>query len=135
MTEEIYYADATGLARRIAARELSPVEVVESFLRRIDEVNPKINAVVTLADDALEQAREAEARLSDGAALGPMHGVPFTVKDCVDTVGVRTTQRLPALRGVRPYAGRHRRLEAQAGGRHHARQDEHARVRPLVGDG
>ena len=92
MTEEIYYADATELARRIAARELSPVEVVESFLRRIDEVDPKINAVVTLADDALEQAREAEARLTDGTALGPMHGVPFTVKDCVDTVGVRTTR-------------------------------------------
>ena len=92
MTEQIYYADATELAQRIVARELSPVEVVEAFLRRIDEVNPKLNAIVTPADDAMERAREAEAKLVGGSALGPMHGVPFTIKDCIDTEGVRTTR-------------------------------------------
>ena len=92
MTEEVYYADATELAERIAARELSPVEVVGVFLKRIDEVNPKLNAVVTLADDVEERAREAEAALAHGEVRGPLHGVPFTIKDCVDTRDVRTTR-------------------------------------------
>ena len=92
MTEEVYYANATELAERIAARELSPVEVVGAFLKRIDEVNPKLNAIVTLADDAEDRAREAEAALARGEAWGPLHGVPFTIKDCVDTEGVRTTR-------------------------------------------
>ena len=92
MSEDIYYADATELAERIRSKALSPVEVIAAFLDRIEAVNPKLNAVVTVADDAMERAREAEAAVARGDVLGPMHGVPFTIKDCIDTEGVRTTR-------------------------------------------
>ena len=92
MTDETCYADAVELARRIRAREQSPVEVLDLHLQRIEAVNPKINAVVTLVDGAAEQASEAEAALMRGDDLGPLHGVPFTIKDCIDTAGVRTTR-------------------------------------------
>ena len=92
MTEEICYSDATLLAELVRSKALSPVEVVTAFLNRIEAVNPRINAVVTLAEDALLRAREAEAAVIRGDELGPLHGVPFTIKDCVDTAGVRTTR-------------------------------------------
>jgi len=82
---------AVELARLIRAREVSPVEVVEAHLRRIESVNPALNAVVTLAPDVLEWAREAEAAAASGVALGALHGVPVTVKETVDVRGVRTT--------------------------------------------
>jgi Asp-tRNA(Asn)/Glu-tRNA(Gln) amidotransferase A subunit family amidase len=92
MNQEVYYADATELAARIRGRELSPVEVVEAHLARIEEVNPRLNAVVCLADDALDKARQAEAGVIRGEFLPPLHGVPFTTKDCFDAVGLRTTR-------------------------------------------
>ena len=92
MHEEICYADASELARRIRDRELSPVEVLNAHLERIEAVNPKINAIVTMVDEAAEKARAAEAAVMRGDELGPLHGVPFTIKDCVDTAGVRTTR-------------------------------------------
>jgi amidase len=67
------------------------VEVVEACLARIAEVNPRINAVVRLADDALDRARAADAARVRGDAIGPLHGVPFTIKDSLDTAGVVTT--------------------------------------------
>ncbi|MGH9902719.1 MAG: amidase, partial [Pyrinomonadaceae bacterium] len=63
----------------------------EAHLRRIEEVNPRLNAVVTLAPDVIERAREAEAALMRGDVAGPLHGVPLTVKDTIDTEGLRTT--------------------------------------------
>ncbi|MET0624394.1 MAG: amidase [Pyrinomonadaceae bacterium] len=68
-------------------REVSPVEAVGAYLRRIDEVNPRLNAVVAVAPDALERAREAEDALARGDAVGALHGVPLTVKDTVDVRG------------------------------------------------
>ena len=79
------------LAELIRTRAISPVEVVNSFLLRIDELNPKLNAIVTLAPDALEKAKEAEAAIARGEPLGPLHGVPLTVKDTIETAGLRTT--------------------------------------------
>lgn len=92
MHEEICYADASKLARRIRDHEISPVEVLNAHLERIEAVNPKINAIVTMVDDSAEKARAAEAAVMRGDELGPLHGVPFTIKDCVDTAGVRTTR-------------------------------------------
>ena len=92
MSEGICFSDATGLAARIRAGELSPVEVTTAFLDRIEAVDPGIHALVTLADGALEQAREAEEGAVRGEFRGPLHGVPFTAKDCFDTAGVRTTR-------------------------------------------
>jgi aspartyl-tRNA(Asn)/glutamyl-tRNA(Gln) amidotransferase subunit A len=91
--EEIHYLDATELAARIRTKQLSPREVVQAHLDRISAVNPKVNAIVTLmADEALSAARVAEATVMSGATLGPFHGVPFTIKDAIDTAGV-VTQR------------------------------------------
>ena len=92
MSEEIYYAEARELARRIRARELSPVEVLSAHLERIEAVNPRVNALVTMVNDAEDRAKAAESAVMRGDVLGPIHGVPFTIKDCVDTAGVRTTR-------------------------------------------
>jgi len=90
---------AAELARKIRARAVSPVEAVESYLRRVEADNPRLNAVVALAPDALERAREAESAVARGGARGALHGVPVTVKDTVDVKG------LPAACGSRVRAG------------------------------
>lgn len=96
----IIYKDATELARLIRTREVSSREVVQAHLDRIAAVNPKINAVVTLmADAALQGADAADQAVSNGAELGPLHGVPFTIKDTLDTAGV------PTQRGSRLFLG------------------------------
>lgn len=92
MYEDICYADATELAALIRSKALSPVEVIDAHLQRIDAVNPKINAIVTIANDAIEQAKAAEAAIFHRDTVGPLHGVPFTNKDVVDNNGVRTTR-------------------------------------------
>ncbi|HYJ87370.1 MAG TPA: amidase [Pyrinomonadaceae bacterium] len=79
------------LAELIRTRAVSPVEVLEAHLRRIDEVNPGLNAIVTLAPDAMEEAKEAEAALMRGESTGPLHGVPLTIKDTIETKGLRST--------------------------------------------
>lgn len=79
------------LAESIRTGVVSPVEVLQAHLDRIDQINPQLNAVVTLAPDAMEKAREAEAAVTRGDALSPLHGVPLTVKDTIETAGLRTT--------------------------------------------
>ncbi len=85
------YASASSIAAAIRERRISSLEAVEACLARIDEVNPRLNAVVTLAEDARQRALEADADLARGVVLGPLHGVPFTAKDSLDTAGVVTT--------------------------------------------
>jgi aspartyl-tRNA(Asn)/glutamyl-tRNA(Gln) amidotransferase subunit A len=99
MTSDIIYSDATKLAELIRTREVSPVEVVQAHLDRIEAVNPKLNAIVTVADDALAAARVAEAALMAGDELGPLHGVPITAKDSIDTAGVLTQRGSPIFKG------------------------------------
>ena len=91
MSQPLWSRSASWLARTIAAREVSSVEALEACLARIQAMNPRINAVVALAPDALERARRADAEVTAGASLGPLHGVPFTIKDSMDTAGVVTT--------------------------------------------
>jgi len=92
-TTPLHYLDAATLAALIRAKQVSPREVVQTHLDRISAVNPMINAIVTLmADDALKAADAAELAVMNGEPLGPLHGVPFTIKDVIDTVGV-VTQR------------------------------------------
>ena len=89
---EIIYASAKSMARAIAEKEVSAVEVVEAHLARIEEVNPALNAVVMLAADrARAEAADADAALARGESKGALHGVPFTLKDSIDTEGVVTT--------------------------------------------
>jgi aspartyl-tRNA(Asn)/glutamyl-tRNA(Gln) amidotransferase subunit A len=102
MTNTITRMEASRIAELIAKRELSPVEVVQAHLDRIAEVNPKVNAIVTLADGALDAAKKAEAAVKPDARLGPLHGVPFTVKDGIDTAGVPTQRGSPIFRGRVP---------------------------------
>jgi aspartyl-tRNA(Asn)/glutamyl-tRNA(Gln) amidotransferase subunit A len=84
--------DAVGLARRIRTKEVSPVEVVDAVLRRIEALQPTVNAFITVtADEARAAARRAEAAVMAGGMLGSLHGVPFSVKDLLFTKGVRTT--------------------------------------------
>jgi len=92
--DAICFLTAVELAAKVRRRELSAVEIVGAFLDRIDRVNPALNAYVTICSNgALEAARTADAavRESSGEGLPPLHGVPFSVKDLVYTLGVRTT--------------------------------------------
>ncbi|MEA2205113.1 MAG: amidase [Blastocatellia bacterium] len=82
---------ATKLAQLIKTRAVSPVEVMQAHLQRIEQVNPPLNAIVTLAPDAMDRARVAEAKVISGNDLGPLHGVPITIKDTIETAGLRTT--------------------------------------------
>jgi amidase len=98
---ELWRLSASDLARRIAAKQVSSAEVVEAHLARIEAVNPRVNAVVRLlAQEARAGAAAADRLLSEGAALGPLHGVPFTVKENIDMAGLPTTSGVPALAGA-----------------------------------
>ncbi len=90
--DKIIYSSATKLAKAIRAKELSSEEVVNAYLQRIEEVNPKLNAIVHLqANEARDQARKADVALARGDLKGPLHGVPITIKDNVDTKGMIST--------------------------------------------
>jgi aspartyl-tRNA(Asn)/glutamyl-tRNA(Gln) amidotransferase subunit A len=104
MTSDIVFSDATQLAALIRSRQVSPVEVMQAHLDRIAAVDPKINAIVTVAERALDDARAAEAAILAGGELGPLHGVPFTVKDSIDTAGVLTQRGSPIFKGRIPEA-------------------------------
>jgi aspartyl-tRNA(Asn)/glutamyl-tRNA(Gln) amidotransferase subunit A len=99
MTEDIIQMDASHIAELIAARGLSPVEVMRAHLDRIAAVNPKVNAIVALADGAMDDAKKAEAAVMSGAQVGRLHGVPFTAKDAIDTAGVLTQRGSPIFKG------------------------------------
>src|ERR1700710_691339 len=99
MTDKIIQMDASRIAELVANTELSPVEVMKAHLDRIAAINPKVNAIVTMADGALDAAKKAEAAVKPDARLGPLHGVPFTVKDGIDTAGVLTQRGSPIFKG------------------------------------
>ena len=89
---EICYMSAVDMAQAIRTRKLSPVEVINAVLSRIEWLNPKINAYCTvLIEEARKQAREAETRVMKENELGPLHGIPVSIKDLTLTKGVRTT--------------------------------------------
>ncbi|MGH7316457.1 MAG: amidase, partial [Candidatus Rokuibacteriota bacterium] len=92
-SDDLCWLPASALAPAIKRRKISPVEVMKAVLARIERLNPRLNAFVTLtADRALKDARAAErAVMKKGARLGPLHGVPFSTKDLVITKGIRTT--------------------------------------------
>src|ERR1700727_1483690 len=102
MSNELIYSDATKLAELVRTRAVSPVEVMKAHLDRIEAVNPEVNAIVKIVEDALESARRAEAAVQRGEELGPLHGVPFTAKDSIDTAKVLTQRGSPIFKGRTP---------------------------------
>ncbi len=89
---EVVWASALDLATRIRQKAISPVELMEVVLRRLDELNPRLNAFcLVAADQARAAARDAEVAVMKGEPLGPLHGVPVSIKDLVFTRGMRTT--------------------------------------------
>ena len=93
---EICFLPATELVAKIHSREISPREVMEAHLEQVEVVNPKVNAIVTfLPDQALEMADLAYKKLSQGDAVGLLHGLPIVHKDLFPTKGIRTTYGSP----------------------------------------
>ena len=92
MTDELCYLSIAECARRIEARTLSPVDLTNAFLARIEALNPDLHAFLEVtAELALGQARAAEAEIMRLGPRGPLHGMPFGLKDIYDTRGIRTT--------------------------------------------
>lgn len=92
MSDDLTSSSAVQIVELIRRREVSPVEVLEAHLARAEELNPRLNAIVTFAPDAIERARDAERALTRGAELPPLHGLPVTIKDTIDTARLRTTR-------------------------------------------
>jgi amidase len=88
---ELTSYSATALTRLIKSGSVSSTEVVKAYLQRIEQSNRPLNAVVTVAPDVLERARARDAELAAGGVCGPLHGLPITVKDTIDTAGIVTT--------------------------------------------
>jgi len=92
VSDDIHFLTIAEAGARIARKELSPVELVEAYLRRIEAVGAQLNAFITLtADLALDQARQAEAEIASGNYRGPLHGIPFGLKDIYETKGILTS--------------------------------------------
>ena len=91
-SSDLLYKPVTELAPLLKSRKLSPVELVQAHLERIEAVNPRVNAFITVTrDHALAQARQAEQDIAAKRYRGPLHGVPYAPKDMLATKGIRTT--------------------------------------------
>jgi aspartyl-tRNA(Asn)/glutamyl-tRNA(Gln) amidotransferase subunit A len=91
-SDQICYSSASDLAAAVRAKDVSPVEITEAVLDRIERLNPQLNAFCTMMnDEALAAATLAEQQVARGDSLGPLHGVPVSVKDNLYVKGVRTT--------------------------------------------
>src|SRR5439155_13243968 len=92
MIDDLAYTSAAEVARLIARRQVSPVATVDAVLGRVERAQPALNAFITVCgEEARAAAKQAEAAVIRGDTLGPLHGVPFAVKDLVNTADVRTT--------------------------------------------
>src|SRR3989475_12855614 len=103
ITMDIVFSSTTQLAAAIRTGHVSATEVLEAHLAQIDTHNAALNAIVTMdAERARERAREAVEALARGQVWGPLHGVPFTLKDAHATVGMRTAPGFPPLANYVP---------------------------------
>ncbi|HEY6309110.1 MAG TPA: amidase [Candidatus Angelobacter sp.] len=102
LKEDVLYLSVGELSQRIGQRQLSPVELTESYLERSRSLGPQLNAFATLTPDlALQQARVAEKEIASGNHRGPLHGIPYAAKDLL------AVQGYPTGWGARPYANQH----------------------------
>ena len=89
---DLHYLTISQAGALLQRQELSPVELTRAFLDRIEATNDQLHSFITiLAEEALADARVAEAEILQGHYKGPMHGIPFALKDLYDTAGIRTT--------------------------------------------
>ncbi len=89
---DIPFLSLAELAGFIERKEITPVDAVEAYLKRIEDVNPKLNAFIrVLKEQALQEAASATSEIVNGRYLGPLHGIPVGVKDQIHTRGIRTT--------------------------------------------
>jgi amidase len=89
---DLCFWSASQMAQAVKKKQLSPVEIVDAVLARIEKVNPKVNAYCTVVPEmARKAAKQAEAEVMRGEGVGPLHGVPVSVKDLTPTAGIRTT--------------------------------------------
>ena len=92
MINDVHFLTIAEASRLIAARELSPLELTEALLKRIGAIDAQLNAYITVtADLALQNARRAETEIQRGQYRGPMHGIPFALKDIYNTAGILTS--------------------------------------------
>ncbi|MBW1849671.1 MAG: amidase, partial [Deltaproteobacteria bacterium] len=100
---ELIYRTATDLAGIIRDKKVSAAEILDAHLDQISKYNPRLNAIVTLNEEAARQrAHEADAALANGESWGPLHGVPVTIKDAFETAGLRTTSSFKPLKNYIP---------------------------------
>jgi aspartyl-tRNA(Asn)/glutamyl-tRNA(Gln) amidotransferase subunit A len=91
-SNELYFSSIRSLSRMIQKKEASPLEIVEAFLSRIESLEPKLNSFITLLyDQAIESATQAEKEIQAGRYVGPLHGIPFGLKDLFYVKGIRNT--------------------------------------------
>ena len=104
MTNDLTFTDATKLAELIRSQEISPVELMKAHLDKIEALNPVLNAFVTMNENAIKEAKIAEAAVMAGDKLAALHGVPFSVKDSIDTAGLKTQRGSPIFKDRTPDA-------------------------------
>lgn len=103
MRGELSFTSTIALAEEIRARRVTAAEVLETFIAQVDRHNPTLNAIVTRDEEAARhRAAEADAAIARGRIWGPLHGVPITVKDAYETIGMRTTASHKPLSGHVP---------------------------------
>ena len=102
---ELPLLDLSDVSRAVQKKEVSPVELTQACLARIEKLNPTLNAFITITGTvALEEARKAEAEIVRGEWKGPLHGIPLAVKDLIETAGVKTTAASAVLKDNVPTA-------------------------------
>src|SRR4030095_3221922 len=100
---DLHFKSARQLASDIRRRKVSAVEVLDAFLARVDRFNPKLNAIIAMdVEGARRRARQADAALRKAKPWARLHGVPMTIKESYDVVGMPTTWGLPALKDNLP---------------------------------
>src|SRR5215813_12916477 len=100
---DLPFRSATALAAEIQRKSISAVELLELFVARIERYNPALNAVIYMTlPEARQRARAADEALARGDVWGPLHGVPMTIKESFDVVGMPTTWGVPDLKDNRP---------------------------------
>ena len=132
MADELHFKPATELRKLIQAKGVSIVELTEMFNRRIEEFNPRLNAYLAVCpDQAMDQARAAQDAVQRGEELGPLHGIPVSVKDLEMTKGIPTTAGSALFKDRTPDTGFGRGGAFAPGRGNNPGENQHPRVRPF----